>query len=632
MNNEELIFALDIGTRTVIGIVGYMEGENFKVVAAEIIEHKSRSIFDGQVSDIQKVAETAGEVKKRLENKIGGKLSKVAIAAAGRVLKTQSARVDRNFNSMIDIKNDVVTTMEIEAVQLAQKKLDEEISANENEEYYCVGYTVTNYYLNEYVIKSLIDQRGDRIGVEILGTFLPQAVIDSLYSVMKKIGLEVVSLTLEPIAAINAAIPGDIRMLNLALVDIGAGTSDIAITKGGSVIAYSMVSFAGDEITERICENYVVDFNTAEKIKLKLTSNEQVIDFTDVLGFQQSVAINEVMEVIRPIVEELAGMIVKGILNCNKRPPNAVFLVGGGSQIPEIAETIAEKLNLPSKRVAVRGRDVIKNLIMNDDMLMGPDAITPIGIAVTSTQFIGQNFIYVYINDEKIRLFNSKKLCVADALIIGNLKLEDLMVKIGDDLNFYLNGNKTTISGELGCQAQIYVNEKPGNLRTKISQGDSIVVIPAVHGSNALISISGIKEKYFQGDWGSREVIVNEERVEDDYIVQEWDSVDIVDLKHYRDETRDIKGDYNIEDSKTCDIKKVGVDGENYVSGELISVTVNDNLVNLKGLERIFLDIFNYIDLKVSEQSGNIVLKLNGLEAGYTDLIKDGDVIQIYWH
>ena len=90
------------------------------------------------------------------------------------------------------------------------------------------------------------------------------------------LGLEVANLTLEPIAAINVAIPESYRLLNIALVDIGAGTSDISITKDGSIIAYGMIPLAGDELTELIVQNYLVDFKTAEYIKLQSTTEEEI--------------------------------------------------------------------------------------------------------------------------------------------------------------------------------------------------------------------------------------------------------------------------------------------------------------------------------------------------------------------
>ena len=91
--------------------------------------------------------------------------------------------------------------------------------------------------------------------------------MESLLSALKRANLEMEALTLEPIAAINVLIPPTMRRLNVALVDIGAGTSDIAITDYGTVVAYGMVPNAGDEITEALSDLYLLDFHQAEKAK-----------------------------------------------------------------------------------------------------------------------------------------------------------------------------------------------------------------------------------------------------------------------------------------------------------------------------------------------------------------------------
>src|SRR5690606_8916426 len=139
---------------------------------------------------------------------------------------------------------------------------------DEKTRYYCVGYTVVNYYLDGNFMENLEGHKGNKIGVDVLATFLPYTVVDSLYTVMNRVGLEVVNLTLEPIAAINVAVKKSLRLLNIALVDIGAGTSDIAISRDGTIVAYAMASVAGDEITENIAKTYLLDFDAAEKLKV----------------------------------------------------------------------------------------------------------------------------------------------------------------------------------------------------------------------------------------------------------------------------------------------------------------------------------------------------------------------------
>lgn len=138
-----------------------------------------------------------------------------------------------------------------------------------------VGYTATRYQLDGYPLANLLDHTGTTLAADVVATFLPGGVIDSLYAVMRQVGLDVQSLTLEPIAALNAAIPAQLRLLNLCLVDIGAGTSDIAVCRDGGVVGYTMATVAGDEITEALMRAYLVDFETAERIKTRLVRRRQ---------------------------------------------------------------------------------------------------------------------------------------------------------------------------------------------------------------------------------------------------------------------------------------------------------------------------------------------------------------------
>ncbi|HAE91587.1 MAG TPA: cell division protein FtsA, partial [Tissierella sp.] len=195
---DELIFSLDIGTRTIIGMVGeYTEDERFKVLAFTIKEHKKRNMYDGQIHDIEGVANLVNEIVVELEEKIGEKLKVVSIAAAGRALKTHKIRIEKSIDNEKEISKFDIEALELEAIQKAQEEINE-IEINKSLKYYSIGYSVSDYYLDEDRIEKLEGHKGQRIGVDILATFLPQIVIESLYSVISRTGLEVGSITLEP--------------------------------------------------------------------------------------------------------------------------------------------------------------------------------------------------------------------------------------------------------------------------------------------------------------------------------------------------------------------------------------------------------------------------------------------------
>lgn len=718
IDQEDLVFAMDIGTRTVVGVVGVQEKDCFTVIATEITEHKNRAMLDGQIHDIEQVAQAAGEVRRKLESRLGIKLKRVAIAAAGRVLKTCQVKVEKNLEAGREIDADFVSSLEIEGIQRAQMMLDEESNGEDKTQFYCVGYSVINYYLNNFVISKLTGHKGKTAGADILATFLPIIVVDSLYTVMGKVGLEVSSLTLEPIAAINVTIPADLRLLNLALVDIGAGTSDIALTRDGSVIGYAMVPVAGDEITEKISQNYLVDFNTGEKIKIALSSGRDAVTFTDILKKKQTVSVQEIYKSIEDTIQQLASTISQKILEFNRKAPNAVFLVGGGSRIPGLTDMIARQLGLPEERVVVRGRDVIRDIKFNDKKLSGPESITPYGIAVTAQMYGGKDFLTVTVNDKKIKLFNSKKLTVADALILFGYDAGSLIGRSGRGMTFSVDGEVRHVRGQYGKAAEIFVNGKQASLDTYIAYGDSITVVPAQDGSDAYVLASELVGSFSEGvvrlngnavdistlifingsqagrdtpikdgdvvkitqirtlgelldaggyDRSSYKVLVNGRAEDDDYILTDKDRVDCTELAAFgrEDDTgagfgeaaacgmtgmnpangsADESADEPASMSKPHAVTNIGdepekVPGPSEEAGQTarehpdVVISVNGRTVVLDDnrAQYIFVDIFNHIDFDLTKPQGTIVLKLNGQQAAFTDVIRQGDVVEIYW-
>jgi len=92
---NEFLFSLDIGTRTVVGVVSILEGDQYRIVDYEIKGHPDRAMYDGQIHDIQKVVEVVRSVKETLEDRNNTTFKNVAIAAAGRALKTERIAVER---------------------------------------------------------------------------------------------------------------------------------------------------------------------------------------------------------------------------------------------------------------------------------------------------------------------------------------------------------------------------------------------------------------------------------------------------------------------------------------------------------------------------------------------------------
>ena len=486
---RQAVFALDIGTRSIIGMVGVPDGDRVQIVAIEQIEHTKRAMIDGQIENIDQVAQVAGMVKERLEKKLGCKLGRVAVAAAGRSLRTESVSYELALPQVQRIDAELVSRLEAGAISEAEKAFFGCEPEEDGQRYYLVGYSVSRYYLDDYILSNLLDHNGRVLKADVIATFLPSEVVESLYAAMHKIGLEIASLTLEPIAAINAAIPPGIRLLNLALVDIGAGTSDIAVCRDGYITGYTMAVQAGDELTESIMKTYLVDFATAERIKFSVRGTEP-ITFTDIMGFEQTVTREELAESMKPAADSLCEEICKKILEANGSVPSAVFLAGGGSLFPGLTDGIVERLHMDAKRVAIAGRNFGTNAWSNEYELENPEYATPLGIVISAGLNMINDSFRIFLNGEPAKLFRNGTFTVMNVLMMNGYSYQDMMGKSGQNLVVRLNGQRRVFYGEKAEPCILLLNGEEAQLSDMVRAGDQLSFTPVRHGTDAAAMLS----------------------------------------------------------------------------------------------------------------------------------------------
>ena len=487
------VFGLDIGTRNVVGTVGYQNDDKEFVVAAQYVrEHETRAMLDGQIHDIGRVAKTIKEVKDELEKQTGQPLEEVCIAAAGRVLKTVTTHVEYEYAQESVVTGEDIHTLNLLGIEKAQEALKE---VNDTSyKFYCVGYSTVKFFLNDEVFINLEGHKANKIGEDIIVTFLPEDVVDGLYAAVGQAGLSVANMTLEPIAAINVAIPENYRMLNIALVDVGAGTSDISITRDGSIIAYGMIPHAGDELTEVIVQHFLVDFNMAEHIKLQSTTSDKVT-YKDIMSIEHTIPAEDVWEVVAPVVDNIAHEVSAKIIELNgDKTVSACFVVGGGGKIHGFTEELAENLDLPQERVALRGEEVLGEVIFEqEDITKDPLLVTPIGICLN---YYDQrnNFIMVRFNGERIKLYDNNRLTIVDAALQAGFPNDELFPKRGTPINFTVNGVARLVRGEAGEGAVVTMNGKPASINTPLEPNSEIVIEPSTAGEAAVYKISQLDE------------------------------------------------------------------------------------------------------------------------------------------
>ncbi|MDI3480487.1 MAG: hypothetical protein PWQ97_142 [Tepidanaerobacteraceae bacterium] len=583
MKAGQEVFALDIGTRTVVGLVVRKNENGYEVIAHDVLEHKGRAMYDGQIHDIEAVAESVRAIKGTLEKKLGKKLEKAAVAAAGRALYTVEAVAVKNTSPFVEITRQDIDRLKADALTNAIKSLSGRNPSESFSDYHCVGYSVIKWYLEDEELDNLIGQKGRSISVKIVATFLPRAVVESLLTVLKRCDLELYSITLEPIAAGSVVILPGMKKLNIALVDIGAGTSDIAISKEGSIFAYGMVPLAGDEITEKICETYLLDFTEGERVKRELQTMKTV-NFMDILGQNHELWAKDILDAIKTSIYQLSSEIARKIMSLNGKAPAAVICVGGGSLLPGLMESIASQLDLPKERVGIRTRESI-TFIRGEEELSGPFAVTPLGIAVNALEGTTLSFINVKVNDVTVNLLGQDRPTVLKALLHAGIAPSSVYGLPGMALTFKINGQIKVVKGKMAKPAKIIVNGKKAELDTIISDGDIITFEPAVDGEPGKAKIA-------------------------DYISDE-----------YKMKIKINGRDFDL-------YPDIIMNGKSASPEEDI---IDNASITIKPKDIILSEIFNIIDFKPESMSGKIVMKINGCEAGFASPVKDGDEIDVYW-
>lgn len=616
VQEKDLIFALDIGTRSVVGVVGRSAGDRLKVLDVELAEHGKRAMMDGQIDDIKQVGALARSVTQRLESRLGVRLERVCVAAAGRALRTQKGSFALELPEEQSIEAEQISALEAGAVSAAEEALQADGDARR--QMFLVGYTVAQYRLDNYPMNNLQFHTGRKLEADVVATFLPGEVVESLYAAMREAGLQVASMTLEPIAAMNAAIPAELRLLNLAMVDIGAGTTDIALCRDGSVVGYTMATVAGDEVTEAIMRSFLVDFKTAEQVKRNIGSSDDLIRCRNILGQEERIAVPEVVQAIQSPMDRLADAIAKQILEVNGSIPSAVFLAGGGSKLVGLREKVADKLEMDERRVAIAGNNFALSVFSENLELEKPEYATPLGIAISAGLGLLNDSYVVTLNGQSAKLFRNGVLTLRDILLMNGYSYGDMVGKTGRSLTVTVDGKRMVFRGEPAVPAVLQVNDEEASLSAVVHAGDHIRFVPARHGQAASRTLAELLGPGFYG-----QAMVNNAPAPMDTQLRQGDVV--LTLRQAPPAPRQEAVRPNAPQA-AAPVKPVAQSREVHITlnGEPLALPAKDG-----GAPYYLMDLLEYSGIDFEHLDRNVRLEVNGVEQGFQYALREQDSVLI---
>jgi cell division protein FtsA len=338
MENSEIIVGLDIGTTKIAAIVG-QKNEHGKI---EIIGHgrtESIGVKRGVVSNIENTVNSIKIAIEQAELKSGVDIKYVNVGIAGQHIKSL-----QHHGSII------------------RKNIDEEINQNDidtlNANMYNLnmapGEEIIDVIPQEYIIDA---EQGVKQPVGMLGNSLEAnfhiiigqtAAAKNIYKCVRKADLEVVDLVLEPIASAEAVLNDEEKEAGVALVDIGGGTTDIAIFQDGIIRHTAVIPFGGDIITEDVKEGCTIIKKHAEELKVKFGSalasenrDEEVVAIPGLRGRPpKEITLKNLASIIQARMEEIIDHIHYEIKNSGyeKKLIGGIVLTGGGALLKHIAQ------------------------------------------------------------------------------------------------------------------------------------------------------------------------------------------------------------------------------------------------------------------------------------------------------
>ena len=352
--SKDLLVGLDIGTSKVVTIVAEMHSDGqYEVVG--IGQHESRGLKKGVVVDIEKTVASIQAALEEAELMASYKIRTVVTGIAGSHI--------RSFNSigMVAIKDKEVTEADVLRVTETAKAVniptDQQILHVLPQEYIIDG---------QEDIREPVGMSGVRLDVKVHIVTGAVSAVQNIIKCVRRCGLEVQDLILQPLASSSSVLTADEKELGVALVDIGGGTTDIAVFVGGAIRHSAVLPIAGDQITNDIAMALRTPTADAEDIKLRHGLAKQVLanpnDKIEVPGIgdrgPRSLSKQALAAVIEPRVEELFSMVQQTIRESGYEEAlsSGIVITGGSSLLPGMAE-LAEDIFLKPVRVGAPDYD-----------------------------------------------------------------------------------------------------------------------------------------------------------------------------------------------------------------------------------------------------------------------------------
>ena len=333
------IVALDIGTEYVKALVAKLNGEEIEIIGVGRQHQNLSDMHSGAIADIAGVVENCDKALEEAEQQSGVSARRAIIGIAGELVKGTTNTI-RYKRSDVDREIDL-TEMEI-IINRVQKRVYKQArsqlsweTGNEDVDIKLVNSAIVAIHVDGYKVSNPIGFKGKDVAIQLYTAFAPMIHIAALEKVATELDLDLVAVAAEPFAVSRSVIGTDASSnLSAILIDVGGGTTDIAVVEDGGVEGTKMFGIGGRAFTRTIASEMNIEFNKAEELKLQISTDE--LDET-----QETKIINSARKTLNVWLSgvELA---LSEFINVDHLP-NRLLLCGGGSSLEVLVGALEEE-------------------------------------------------------------------------------------------------------------------------------------------------------------------------------------------------------------------------------------------------------------------------------------------------
>lgn len=338
-SHDDTILALDIGTEFVKAVIAKQQkAGDLEVIGVGKAHQNTNNMHAGAIADIPAVVEVCEKALNQAERMAGVTSKTVVVGIAGELIKGNTSTVRyrrKNGNKPLTEQEMalIIKRVQDRAGAQARREIADETN-NPNVEVRLINSAIVSITIDGYKISNPIGFKGTDVVIQFYTAFAPLVHISAIEKVCAELQLDLLAVAVEPFAVCRACLGDELDgNLSAIVMDIGGGTTDIAVIDDGGVEGTKMFSIGGRSFTHQIAEALNVDFDTAEKYKLSINNPTKVpADMRDkmALAVQRNLAVW--LSGVQITLEEfqLAEML-----------PNKIFLCGGGAGLSELQDVLS---------------------------------------------------------------------------------------------------------------------------------------------------------------------------------------------------------------------------------------------------------------------------------------------------